>query len=236
MLKQIYLIFLVFFCLNSCAQNKPQDIQQSLDYFEKNWSAKEKDIFKNKSEKNAVTELHMSTGLWIRNNWIRNGNKSLVTQFNNFGISNPDDISSIILTSLHRKLNNKDLKIKEQAQYYIDYWKPIIQNNENSIKIANEIFNKYKVGDKINIYYPVDSEDGESNAVLYENNDKWVFNPKADLKISGIIEKKFFLGNKTNVFFNLKITKMSNKKTRVLGQEMEIGKTYDFHLDKLTID
>jgi hypothetical protein len=29
---------------------------------------------------------------------------------------------------------------------------------------------------------------------------------------------------------------MSNKKIKVLGEKMEIGKTYDFHLDKLTID
>jgi hypothetical protein len=236
MLKKINLIFLLFFCLNSCAQNKPQNIEESIKYFETNWSAKEKDNFKRKSEKSAVGELHMTTGLWIRNNWIRNGNKSLVKQFADFGIYNPDDISGIILTSLHRKLNNKDLKLKEQAKYYIDYWKPIIANNEKSIKIANEIYEKYKIGDKITIYYPVDSNDGESNAVIYENNDKWVFNHKTDLKISGLVEKKFFLGNKRNVFFNLKITEMSNKKIKVLGEKMEIGKTYDFHLDKLTID
>ena len=236
MSKQIFLLILLFISLNSCAQDKPQNIEQALKYFEKNWSSKEKDNFKSKSEKDAVVGLHMTTGLWIRNNWIRHGKDSLIKQFNKIGIYSPDDISSIILTSLHRKLNNKDLKLKEQAEYYIDYWKPIIENNKKSIKIANEIYEKYKIGDKINIYYPVDSQDGESHAVLYENNNKWVFNPKTDLKISGVVEKKFFLGNKTNVFFNLKITEMSIKKTTVLGQKMEIGNNYDFHLDKLTID
>jgi hypothetical protein len=72
MLKKINLIFLLFFCLNSCAQNKPQNIEESIKYFETNWSAKEKDNFKRKSEKSAVGELHMTTGLWIRNNLIRN--------------------------------------------------------------------------------------------------------------------------------------------------------------------
>ena len=178
----------------------------------------------------------MTVGMWIRNSWIRKGNDSLANQFHKIGIYHPDDISTIILTSLHRKLNNKELKLKEQARHYIDYWKPIIEKDEKSKKNAFEIYNKHKIGDKINIYYPVDSQNGESNAVIYENNDEWVFNPKSDLKISGIIKEKIFLGSETNIFFKIEITEMSNEKTKVLMEEMKIGNTYNFHLDKLTID
>ena len=236
MKKHIYLLFALLVCLTSYGQTKPEKIEESINYFEKNWTDDAKNIFKNKTESDAVTELHMTVGMWIRNSWIRKGNDSLANQFHKIGIYHPDDISTIILTSLHRKLNNKELKLKEQARHYIDYWKPIIEKDEKSKKNAFEIYNKHKIGDKINIYYPVDSQNGESNALIYENNNEWVFNPKSDLKISGIIKEKIFLGSETNIFFKIEITEMSNEKTKVLMEEMKIGNTYNFHLDKLTID
>lgn len=236
MKKQIYLLLTLLICLTSRSQNVPSSLDESLNYFEKNWSDSAKSSFKNKPENNAVTELHMTEGMWIRNNWIRHGNDSLAKQFNKIGIYHPDDISAIILASLHRKLNNKDLNVEEQAQHYIDYWKPIIENDEKSKKLATENYKKYKVGDKINIYYPVYTHNGQSNAAIYENNKNWIFNSKTDLKITGIIKEKYFINSEINVFFKVEITGKSKEKIKVLMQEMKIGNTYDFQLDKLTID
>lgn len=236
MKKHISILFAFLVCLTSCSQTKPKNIEESIAYFEKKWTDNEKNVFKNKNEADAVTELHMTVGMWIRNSWIRNENDSLVDQFHKIGVFHPEDISTIILTSLHRKLNHKEIKLDEQAQKYIEYWKQIMAKNEKSKKTANEIYNKHKVGDKINIYYPVSTRDGESNAVIYEDNEEWIFNPKTDLKVSGIIKEKIFLGNETNLFFKLEITEMNNEKIKVLMQEMKIGNTYDFQLGKLTID
>lgn len=236
MKKHIYLLSFLFISFISNSQNKPKNIEEALDYFEKNWTKNELATFKKKPEKEATTELHMTVGMWIRNSWIRNGNDSLINQFHEIGVFHPDDISSIILTCLHRKLNNQKLKIKKQAEYYKNYWKPITKNNENSKKTTLKIYNKFKVGDIINIYYPVETQNKKSNAVIYENNSDWIFDAKKDLKITGIIKEKFFLGDKTNVFFKLEITKMNKEETTVLMEEMKIGETYDFHLDKLKID
>lgn len=236
MKKQIYLLLIFLICLTSCSQAAPSNLEGALNYFEKNWTDNAKNSFKNKPEKDAVTELHTTVGRWIRNNWIKDGNDSFVKQFNEIGVYHPDDISSIVLTSLHRKLNHKDLDIEKQAQYYIDYWKPIIENDEKSKKTAFENYNKYKVGEKINIYYPVYTDEDESYAVLYENNKEWIFNPKTDLKITGIIKEKYSINSQTNVFFKIEITGKSKEKIKVLMQEMKIGNTYDFQLDKLTID
>ena len=236
MKKQIYIFFTALICLTSYSQNVPSSLDESLNYFEKKWTDSTKNSFKNKTEKDAVTELHMTIGMWIRNSWLRSENDSLVKQFNKMGIYHPDDISSIILTSLHRKLNHKDLKIKEQSQHYIDYWKPIIENDEKAKVTAIENYNKYNIGDKINIYYPVYTHNGQSSAVIYENNEDWVFNAKTDLKISGIIIEKYFINSETNVFFKVEITEKSKEKIKVLMQEIKIGSTYDFQLDKLTIN
>ncbi|MCG2793101.1 MAG: hypothetical protein L6262_06120 [Weeksellaceae bacterium] len=234
--KNFHLTFFLLFFLISCGQNKPKSIEESLNYFEKNWSETEKNIFKKQPENIAVSKLHMSVGMWIRNNWISEDNNALTEEFHKIGVYHPDDISSIILTSLHRKLNNKNLKLEEQAQHFIDYWKPIIERDKKSKIRAFEIYNKRKIGDSINIYYPVNTADGESNAVIYEDNSTWAFNPKKDLKITGIVKEKFYLNHITNVFFKIQITKMSKENTNVLGQEMKVGNTYDFHLNKLTID
>ncbi|QGK74411.1 DUF6794 domain-containing protein [Flavobacterium sp. SLB02] len=236
MKKQIYLLLALMICLTSCSQNVPSSLDESLHYFEKNWTESAKNSFKSKPENEAVTELHMTVGMWIRNNWIRNGNESIVKECNTIGIYHPDDISSIILTSLHRKLNHKDLNLEKQAQHYIDYWKPIIENDEKSKTIAIENYKKYKVGDKINIYYPVYTHNGESMAVINENSKDWIYNAKNDLKITGIIKEKYFINSETNVFFKIEITEKSKENIKVLMEDMKIGNTYNFQLDKLTIN
>src|SRR5690606_8175335 len=189
-----------------------------------------------KPEKKATIELHMTIGMWIRNSWIHHGNENLTKEFHKLGIYHPDDMSGIILTATHRKMNNKPLKIDEQVQYYKDYWKPIIEQNKKAEEIAVEHYKNHKIGDTINIYYPVDIHDNYKNAIIYEYNDKWVFDPRKDLKLTGIIVDKFYLNSETNVFFKIKILKMNFPDVPVLMQKMEIGEVYDFHLDKLRID
>ena len=109
--------------------------------------------------------------------------------------------------------------------------------NEKSIKHAVEIYNKHNVGDEIKIFMLVDIlSDGSRNAVIMEYDDSWVFDPKKDLIITGIITKKYFYNSETNVFFNIMITKMNYENTRVLLENMKVGNEYDFNLDKLRIE
>lgn len=71
-----------------------------------------------------VDDLHMSLGMWVRNKWLRGHNPDtlLSNYFIDMGIRHPDDMSSIILTSYHRKMNNKPIELEAQVQYYLDYW------------------------------------------------------------------------------------------------------------------
>ena len=48
MKKHIYLLFALFVCLTSCSQTKPENIEESIAYFEKKWTDNEKNAFKNK--------------------------------------------------------------------------------------------------------------------------------------------------------------------------------------------
>lgn len=241
----INLIF-VFLFLHSCGQeikpknqqNTPKNLNDAILYFEKNWSNKEKKKFKEKPEAEAVLELHMSTGMWIRNNWIRGDrDTSLSNQFKAFEIFHPDDISSIILTSLHRKLNGLPIDLETQVQIYKDYWAPITDCKKKARLKAVENYNKFKIGDSINIYMPVDTSYRQRNAVLFACPDiEWEFNPQKDLLINGIITEKFNINDESNVFFKVKILKMNFDNTKILMEEVKRNDIFDFHLELLKIE
>ncbi|MFO7658836.1 MAG: DUF6794 domain-containing protein [Bacteroidales bacterium] len=237
-MKHIYVILLVV-GLSNCVTNidQPGDLDDSVKYFEKSLSTKEKNDFKKLPEEKAVSSIHFSTGLWIRNNWIRgNKNPDLVNYFDKQGINHPDDISSIILTSLHRKLNNKDIDLNGQISLYKSYWKPILECMENEKKIAVENYNRFKIDSKIKIEMKVDNSGGERNAVIINcPNNNWTFNPDNDLMIDGIIKEKYFINDSSNVFFKVKIEHMNFNKTRILMKNVEIGDIFNFSLKGLSI-
>jgi hypothetical protein len=126
-LKILILLSCIFLLTGCNWQNNqkilPENLEEAISYFENTWSESQKEDFRKLPEDSAVAQFHFSVGLWIRNNWIRNEeNPSLKNYFNSIGVSHPDDISSIILTSLHRKLNNKEIDLNGQVESYKAYW------------------------------------------------------------------------------------------------------------------
>jgi hypothetical protein len=77
---------------------------------------------KNKTEAEFTTNSHFGMGLWIRNNWGLWKGSRLYHFFKTKRISHPDDMSGIILTSYHRKLNGIDTQLEKQIKYYQEYW------------------------------------------------------------------------------------------------------------------
>jgi hypothetical protein len=92
---------------------------KEIDHFLKQ---SEKDNIKSKNEDEFTAEAHFGLGLWIRNNWALWKGSRLYCFFKAKGISHPDDMSGIILTSYYRKLNNTDIKLDTQIEEYRKYW------------------------------------------------------------------------------------------------------------------
>ena len=93
-------------------------------------SQEDKAWFISSIEDEAVGNLHHSLGAWIRKEWGLWEKKSdIYNVFAKMDIWHADDISSIIITSYHRRLNNKELKLSEQVQEYIQYWKNYEKSN-----------------------------------------------------------------------------------------------------------
>ncbi len=60
---------------------------------------------------------------WIRNKWSLWDKESPLYQYcKKLGISHADDMSSFILTSFHRLINDKELDLAEQVKQYANYW------------------------------------------------------------------------------------------------------------------
>ena len=81
------------------------------------------------NEDDALCEAHHSVGRWIRNCWNLWAGGDLADYFNEMGIKHPDDMSSIILKSFHRKMNGKEMDVEGQVEYYIQYWKDAEKHN-----------------------------------------------------------------------------------------------------------
>lgn len=74
------------------------------------------------SEEHAIVIAHHGVGRLIRNEWHLWRGGKLSQWFNERGVKHADDMSSIILTSLHRKKNGKDIDLEGQIVKYRTHW------------------------------------------------------------------------------------------------------------------
>lgn len=111
----------------------PKNLDECLDVLMKHYETGGWEQFKQMDEEEATSICHHTTGRSIRNDWkLWDENSELHKWFKSIGAIHADDMSSIILTSFHRKLNGKDIDLNSQIEFYKTYWK----NNEKQMKVA----------------------------------------------------------------------------------------------------
>ncbi|MBZ0166811.1 MAG: hypothetical protein K8I00_08385 [Candidatus Omnitrophica bacterium] len=70
-----------------------------------------------------VVRYRIGLGFWLRNRWGLWQNSELKQYFSEMGITDPDEMSQIILTSFHRHLNKKDIQLQQQIRLIQQYLK-----------------------------------------------------------------------------------------------------------------
>ena len=65
--------------------------------------------FRSESEESVVKKLHFGLGRWIRYNWNFYEGSRLSEHLKGMGVSHPDDMSTFLMTILHRDLNGAPL-------------------------------------------------------------------------------------------------------------------------------
>lgn len=111
----------------SCNSVEYSELKESFVMLENQLDIEEIENFRDKDEDKATGDAHFAIGMFIRNEWIRhnNGPQNIKEFLLKKGLGHPDDMSDVILTSFHRCLNNKDIKLDEQVNYYIQYWENV---------------------------------------------------------------------------------------------------------------
>jgi hypothetical protein len=67
--------------------------------------------------------FHFGLGMWIRNNWgLWEHKGELYKWFCGLGVTHPDDMSGIILTSYWRSLHQKPIELGQQIYKIQKYW------------------------------------------------------------------------------------------------------------------
>lgn len=93
-------------------------------------------------ERRDPIEFHHGLGTALRNCWgLWAGGSGLASWFAERGITHPDDMSSIVLTSFHRKLNGNELDVEGQIAEHKAYWEEQRADYESGASSANSIFN-----------------------------------------------------------------------------------------------
>ena len=247
-MKNTFAIILVFvygtvFSQDYCKDYKenyiPKNLNDAIEYLNCEWSESDKTEFKNTEESDAVSELHFGTGMSIRNGWeLWKGKNRISRFFKSKGISHPDDISSIILTSFHRHLNGKDIELKAQIIDYQEYNKKAKKRYEEEQKLLTEKlkiqYDNYRIGDTVLIafkIYPPYKKDGLMRVHSVQGypdlNEKW------NCPVTGIVYGKKIRKRKDYTLI-VKITDICEH-TEVFwleiydtGSNFKIGEQYDF--------
>lgn len=148
---------------NNKLKGKPSALEECYLYLDKIFDDTSRYTFKIFPERIAVSRLHHGLGTWIRNEWGLWRNSKLKNYFVNLGALHPDDMSVVILTSYHRRLNEKEIKIDEQIEKYQNFYKDTTARNDSFLNMKKQFEDDFSViknlfhnGDtvRIEIYAP----------------------------------------------------------------------------------
>jgi len=214
----------------------PENIEDCIKQIDGFWDDTTKTKMKNLSEKEFTARTHLGFGMWMRNNWGLWSGSRLSKYFNKFGINHPDDISGIILTSYHRHLNNKEIQLNEQIQYFKDYWEELKKKQEET---RREEFSAFNINDTVYYKYHLGfvSEKQEdkfydisciAKGVVKEKNNQY-FSIKVLLIESCDNKGIIYYDNKNMLFYNPKTATYEKGKKRII-KRMKIAEEnwFDF--------
>lgn len=114
---------------------------------------------------NNPTSCHFGFGTTLRNKWsLWDKETKLVKWFESeYGINHADDISSVILDSLWRDINNQPRRPRELSERSLKYWKTINQAVKERKQIELEIKNGEMVDCRIVDNKTLTSEKDDQN-------------------------------------------------------------------------
>ncbi|MCH8558356.1 MAG: hypothetical protein LAT84_11050 [Balneolia bacterium] len=102
----------------------PQTVHQAVFFLAEFLGENEIELIRESDEVEFVGNAISGRGLgsWLINEWDLWSPTPLNVFFNRNGISNPPEMAEVILTSLHRYLNNRPMHINDQIREIRAFW------------------------------------------------------------------------------------------------------------------
>jgi len=111
----------------------PMDINDCFKQLDKLMEEPVKKRFMAFSDEEVDRKTHASLGKWIDHKWQITQGSRISNYFKRMGVPHPEYSIGIILTSYHRYLHMKELKLKEQVTFFKEKW------NEKQREKAKEL-------------------------------------------------------------------------------------------------
>lgn len=100
----------------------PKDLNDCFRELDKLMEQDVREKFMAFSDEEADKRTHGSLGVWIDHKWSLTEGSRLSNYFNQMRVPHPDYMVGIIITSYHRHLHKRDIKLKEQVERFRKLW------------------------------------------------------------------------------------------------------------------
>lgn len=100
----------------------PKDLNDCFRELDKLMEQDVREKFMAFSDEEADKRTHGSLGMWIDHKWSLTEGSRLSHYFNQMRVPHPDYMVGIIITSYHRYLHKRDIKLKEQVEHFRKLW------------------------------------------------------------------------------------------------------------------
>ena len=168
-MKRFYLVLILFAvmsALSSQGENKPlpSTMMECYTLLDEILSVERKEYIKNLDSADDMIEFHFSTGVFIRNNWLRNGNPELIKNinYNNWDVGY-DDFSSVILNGYWHYLRGEEYdwryELEASSRYYKSREPPLkVPENLGGLEKTDKYdyiytFNNIKARETLHCYH-----------------------------------------------------------------------------------
>lgn len=114
----------------------PETLDEAVRFLEKKLNKKDVERFK-KSDDNDLVSLHMGFGMSLRNGWgLWGGRSKLSYFFLSRGITHPDNMSSVIMSSFSKYLQGRDYRLEEEKKYpeLMKAFDAVIEDNPEKLR------------------------------------------------------------------------------------------------------
>jgi hypothetical protein len=202
---------------------KPKNLNDALDYLDCTW--KDKEVFAIKSENDAVADAHFAGGQWMRNDWgLIEQKGSLYKEFKSLGITFPEDISTIILVSFHRHLNQREIDLSGQVNAY----KAGKKQQQLRTAEKNKLAKTLKLGDTVQVVYSRHPSTRDKYDLALLNYGALVDQP-SNCIIDGIVKSK--KNSKGSYILSIEIIDTTNCDSSYYGDTAMIkGQTFSYNM------